>query len=48
VVDSATALNGPDANQLPPPGFVLSDRLHMTAAGHRFLADLFLAADGLG
>ena len=48
VVDSAEALNGPDGNQMPPPEFVLPDQLHMTAAGHRFLADLFLAADGLG
>jgi len=48
VVDSAEALNGPAGNQMPPPEFVLPDRLHMTAAGHRFLADLLLAADELG
>ena len=48
MVHSVEALNGPDANQMPPPEFVLPDELHMTAAGHRFLADLFLAADGLG
>ena len=48
VVHSAEALCGPDRNQILHPDFVLPDRLHINAAGHRFLADLFLAADGLG
>jgi hypothetical protein len=48
VVHSAEALNGPDGNQVLHPEFVLADQLHLNAAGHRFLAELFLAADGLG
>jgi lysophospholipase L1-like esterase len=48
VVHSAEALCGPDGNQILHPNFVLPDELHLNAAGHRFLADLFLAADGLG
>ena len=48
MVDSAEALNGPEGNQALHPEFVLPDQLHLNSAGHRFLADLFLAADGLG
>ena len=48
MVDSAAALNGPEGDQIRDPKFVLSDKLHMSAVGQRFLADLFLVADGLG
>ena len=48
VVHSAEALCGPDGNEILHPDFVLPDQLHLNSAGHRFLADLFLAADGLG
>lgn len=41
------ALNGPDGEALHPE-FLQADRAHFNAAGHRFLAELHLAQDGLG
>ena len=47
-VDSAVWLMGPDGDQVLHREFLLPDGIHFTEAGHEALADLFLAADGLG
>ena len=47
VVDSAGGLNGTHGNKNRDERFVLPDGRPMTAAGHQFVTDFFLAADGL-
>ena len=48
LVDSASWLSGPAGNQLLRREYLQSDGLHFTKAGYEALAQLFLAADGLG
>lgn len=47
VVHSYEALVGPNG-EVPYPQFLQSDRIHLNAEGHRFVAELHAAQDGLG
>ena len=47
-VDSAVWLMGPDGDEVLHRDFLLPDGIHFAEAGHEALAELFLAADGLG
>lgn len=47
VVDTTEALNGPDGTTPPPEEFSVGDGLHLSHAGHAYLAEMFLDSDGL-
>jgi hypothetical protein len=49
VIGFKAAISRPNGEPTPEQrGFMQADGLHFTAEGHRFLAELHLAQDGLG